>query len=112
MSRYSTRRAMRAYNPVAVQTRDPLRDAAVAASDARNQLNYAHCGASDLEPARLVEHYTALINLVGEADKAWRAVAERDGVPYRACVDCGWLPRYCEALETAKRSVQRVANGR
>lgn len=79
---------------------DELYETARKLSDDRNKLNYAwvsDCGPDAAQ--RQIEHYTRLIALVGEADKAWRAVAERDGVPYTPCVDCGWLPRYTAALE-------------
>lgn len=107
MPRYKSRRytETKPTRPV-----DALRDAAIAASDRRNQLNYAWI--SDCGPGwelNYVNHYETLIRLVGEADKAWRAVAERDGVPYVACVDCGWLPRYTEALEAARTRAAKAA---
>lgn len=92
---YGRRKATRHSEPAPSAQVDELRDRAVKLSEQRNQLNYAwvtDVGADGA--ARQVAHYEQLIRLVGDCDTAWRAVAERDGVPYTPCVDVGWLPRY------------------
>lgn len=113
------RRGDRYVAPVVAEPSDPLRDAAIAASELRNQENYAiiaDFGFSDKEPGdrerRKLAHFERLINLVGAADKAWRAVAERDGAPYTPCVDCGWLPRYQAAAESLRLQLRAIEAAR
>lgn len=108
---YRARRALEAQRSPA-EPIDTLRAAAYAASEARNQENYtwvSDCGVDGMQAQ--IRHFERLINLVGAADKAWRAVAERDGVPYTPCVDCGWLPSYIAALEMWRAKLAGCCKG-
>lgn len=110
---YNRRRSNRGYAPAATPEThtDALYSAARALSNQRNELNYAWVSDVGAEgAAKQVEHYTQLIALVGECDKAWRAVAARDGVLYTPCVDCGWLPRYQAALSHWKQRFVELTN--
>lgn len=119
MARYrgwNRRRSAQGYAPAPVaEPVDELLAAANAASERRNQENYAWVAdfaPSDKRPGdaerRKLRHYERLIQLVGDADTAWRKVAERDGVEYKPCVDCGWLPRYTAAAEMWRLRVRAI----
>lgn len=103
------------HNMMRCEPVDPLYAAAVAASNRRNQLNYAWVAdwsVSDVRPGdaerRKLRHVEELIQLVGEADKAWRRVAEARGEPYTACVDLGWMPRYTARAESLRMQLRAI----
>ena len=99
---------------------DPLYDAALKASDARNQLNYAWVAdfhPNDKRPGdrerRHLAHYLELIALVGQADKAWRAYRESKGEEYgtrpsNTPADLGWLPRYQQRAEQLRLQIREI----
>lgn len=86
-------RSVRHCAPVLVHP-PTLREIAYAASEARNELNYAHVGDS---PQERCKHYEQLIKAVHTATAAWLAAGEPGGSKN----DEAWLPRYRSAHERA-----------
>lgn len=99
---------------------DPLYEAAREASERRNQLNYAWVAdidRRDVRPGdaerRKLAHTLKLIELVGEADKAWRAYRASRGeeygtTPSNTPADLGWLPRYTERAESLRLQIRAI----
>lgn len=115
MTYYRNRNRNRYTAPEPVVSKTPLLDAAIAASEKRNQLNYSivsDCGPDVAQ--RMVNHYSRLIELVNEAVMAWKAyrasIGEEYGTnPSNTPHDVGWLPRYQEELMAWKLKAAKQA---